>query len=67
MGFVATSLIFAYPSTARVQASDASTAGFENRDNHECSRSLSRARARTPVGHRGEAVVYTLSGVRRRW
>jgi hypothetical protein len=65
MGFVDTSLISVFPSSARVQASDASIAGFENRDNHECAISPSRAPARTPVGHRGEVVVNTLSGVRR--
>jgi hypothetical protein len=36
MGFVDTSLISASPSSARVQASDASIAGFEHRKNHEC-------------------------------
>ncbi len=35
MGFVDTSLISASPSSARVQASDASIAGFGRRNNHE--------------------------------
>ena len=65
MGFVDTSLISASPSSARVQASDASIAGFGRRNKHEGARSPSWAQARTPVGHRGAVFVNTLSSVRR--
>jgi hypothetical protein len=65
MGFVDTSLISASPSIARVQASDASIAGFGRPNNHEGAISPSWAWARTLVGHRGAVVVNTLSGVRR--